>query len=69
MLLESLKDQHGVPHDIVCLNAGAALYTAGLVGSIGAGIELARTTIASGAAREKVDAFVAATQRIADTSR
>ena len=69
MLLESLEDQHGVPHDIVCLNAGAALYTAGLVGSIGAGIELASTTIASGAARAKVDAFVAATQRIADTIR
>src|SRR3546814_1038581 len=28
MLLEALQGHAGVPHDIVCLNAGAALYTA-----------------------------------------
>ncbi|GLQ96813.1 anthranilate phosphoribosyltransferase [Dyella mobilis] len=67
MLLDALEDRHGVPHDIVCLNAGAALYTCGLVNSIGSGIELARATIASGAARAKMDAFVATTQRLADT--
>jgi anthranilate phosphoribosyltransferase len=68
MLLEALEDRHGVPHDIVCLNAGAALYTSGLVGSIAGGIELARATIASGAARAKMDEFVATTQRLADTT-
>jgi len=66
MLLDALENRHGVPHDIVCLNAGAALYTAGLAGGIASGIELARTTIASGAARAKMDAFVAATRRLAD---
>lgn len=65
MLLEALEGRRGVPHDIVCLNAGAALYAANVVDSIAAGIELARATIASGAARAKMDAFVAATRRLA----
>ena len=65
MLLQALAGEAGVPHDIVCLNAGAALYTANVAATIGAGIELARQTIASGAARAKMQAFVAATQRLA----
>jgi len=65
MLLEVLQGRHGVPHDIVCLNAGAALYTADVAASIGEGIELARATIASGAAHAKMQAFVAATRRLA----
>ena len=68
MLLNALEDHHGVAHDIVCLNTGAALYTSGLVGSIASGIELARATIASGAARAKMETFVATTRRLADTS-
>ncbi|WP_267224665.1 anthranilate phosphoribosyltransferase [Dyella silvae] len=64
MLLEALEGRRGVPHDIVCLNAGAALYAANVVDSIAAGIELARSTIASGAARAKMDAFVATTRRL-----
>ena len=65
MLLEALRGQRGVPHDIVCLNAGAALYAANVVDAIDDGIELARATIASGAAHAKMQAFVAATQRLA----
>jgi anthranilate phosphoribosyltransferase len=68
MLLEALQGHAGVPHDIVCLNAGAALYTADVVDSIGAGIERARATIASGAAHAKMQTFVAATQRLAGRS-
>ncbi len=64
MLLEALEGRRGVPHDIVCLNAGAALYAANVVDSIASGIDLARTTIASGAARAKMDAFVATTRRL-----
>ena len=33
MLLEALEGRRGVPHDIVCLNAGAALYAADVAGS------------------------------------
>jgi anthranilate phosphoribosyltransferase len=64
MLLDAISGVPGVPHDIVCLNAGAALYTADVAPTIQAGIDLARATIASGAARAKMDAFVAATQRL-----
>jgi anthranilate phosphoribosyltransferase len=67
MLLEALAGKPGVPHDIVCLNAGAALYAADVVGGIGDGIELARATIASGAAHAKMEAFVAATRALAKT--
>lgn len=66
MLLEALEGRRGVPHDIVCLNAGAALYAANVMDSIAAGIDLARSTIASGAARAKMDAFVATTRRLAE---
>jgi anthranilate phosphoribosyltransferase len=65
MLLEALEGRRGIPHDIVCLNAGAALYAADVVDSIDDGIELARSTIASGAAHAKMLAFVATTRRLA----
>ena len=65
MLLEALEGRRGIPHDIVCLNAGAALYAADVVGSIDDGIALARSTIASGAAHAKMLSFVAATRRLA----
>lgn len=63
MLLGALENQPGVAREIVTLNAGAALYAANKVDSIGEGITLARETIASGAARAKVDEFAAYTQR------
>jgi anthranilate phosphoribosyltransferase len=65
MLIEALEDVPGTPREIVMLNAGAALYAANRVSSIPAGIELARETIRSGAARRKLDEFVAATRRLA----
>ncbi|MDE2307192.1 MAG: anthranilate phosphoribosyltransferase [Xanthomonadaceae bacterium] len=65
MLLDVLEGRRGVPHDIVCLNAGAALYAADVAESIDEGIVQARAVIASGAARAKMLAFVAATRRLA----
>ena len=50
------------------LNAGTALYAADVAASIGEGIERARAAIASGAARRKLDAFVATTQKLATKS-
>ena len=47
---------------IVALNAGAALYASGITASIADGIDRARTVMASGAAREKLDQFVTVTQ-------
>ncbi len=61
MLLAALDGQPGAAADIVALNAGAALYVAGLADSIANGILRARAVIASGAARRHLDRFVAAT--------
>jgi anthranilate phosphoribosyltransferase len=63
MLLGALDNEPGAAREIVALNAGAALYAADLVPSIGAGIERSREVIASGAARAKVDELVRFTQQ------
>ena len=65
MVLEALANVEGTPREIVTLNAGTALYAADVAASIGEGIERARTAIASGAAKKKLDAFVAVTQKLA----
>lgn len=65
MLIDALENKPGTARDIVALNAGAALYTANVVDSIGAGILRAREALASGAARQKLDAFVAFTRKVA----
>ena len=62
---EALENRPGPVRDIVLLNAGAALFAADLAESIVAGIAQARDVVASGAARAKLDQFVAATRRIA----
>lgn len=47
----------GAAHDIVALNAGAALYVAGLTDSHQAGIKLALRVIADGSAMAKLEAL------------
>ncbi len=64
MLLEALDGTPGLPLEIVALNSGAAIYAAGVSDSMADGIARAREAIASGAARAKLDAYVAATQRL-----
>lgn len=63
MLLSVLANQAGPPRDIVALNAGAAIYAAGLADSHQAGVSKALEVIASGAANSKLDQFVAFTQK------
>jgi anthranilate phosphoribosyltransferase len=65
LVLQALRNEPGLPRDIVALNSGAALFAAGAVESIGAGVEVARQTLASGAAHGKLEQFVAATRRLA----
>jgi len=48
----------GPARDIVCLNAGAAIYVAGLVESLAEGVEKAREVIADGSAKAKFNALV-----------
>ncbi|MBJ6982332.1 anthranilate phosphoribosyltransferase [Luteimonas sp. MC1572] len=65
MVLDAIGNADGLPGHIVALNAGAALYVAGVAASIAEGVVLARATIASGAALAKLREFVAATAAIA----
>jgi anthranilate phosphoribosyltransferase len=62
IVLRVLSGEAGPASDIVCLNAGATLYVADLVPDIAAGIAMAKAAIASGAARNTLDQFIAATQ-------
>ena len=64
LLKSVLDDQPGPARDIVTLNAGAALYTAGVASSIGDGVQRAQAVLSSGAARARLDAYVQATQRL-----
>jgi anthranilate phosphoribosyltransferase len=62
MLKAVLDNEPGAARDIVILNAGAALYAANVTPSIKSGAELARSVIASGAAKSKLAQFIAFTQ-------
>ena len=62
MVLAALENQDGAARDIVALNAGASIYVAGLTGTLADGVKKALETLKSGAARSKVDEFVACTR-------
>lgn len=63
-ILEALDNVDGPARDIVALNAATALYAAGIASSIADGLAKARATIASGAARAKLEQFVRVTQEL-----
>ena len=65
MVRQALDNEAGLPREIVALNAGAALYVAGIADSIADGIARAREVIASGAARARMESFVRMTQALA----
>jgi anthranilate phosphoribosyltransferase len=56
--------ERGAARDVVLLNAGAALYVAGLAETVAAGIERAADELDSGRAREKTAQVAAASQRL-----
>lgn len=64
LVLEALANVAGAARDIVALNAGAALYAADVATSIADGIARAKVVLESGAARARLDQFVAATRRL-----
>jgi anthranilate phosphoribosyltransferase len=47
-------NEEGPAKDIVCLNAGAAIYAAGIESSLSEGVKKAQDVIARGLAREKL---------------
>ncbi len=61
-VLTALSNEDGPVRDIVVLNAGAALYAAGIGKSIKEGIERARDAVATGAAQAKLEEFAAFTR-------
>ncbi len=60
-----LNNQAGPARDIVALNAGAAIYVAGLAPDLGAGVKTALEAIASGAAGKKLRALVSLSRQLA----
>ena len=63
MLRGVLDGQDGPARNIVLMNAGAALYAANVAPSIAEGIERARAALDSGAAKAKMEQFVAFNRR------
>ena len=63
MLLGILQGEQGPARDIVCLNAGAALYAANVASSIEDGLQRARAALDSGAALAKLKELVAFSNR------
>jgi len=59
-----LAGEPGPARDIVLLNAGAAIYVAGLADTLAAGIARAAEVIDSGAAAKKLEALVAVSNQI-----
>lgn len=58
-VMKSVLDKKtGPARDIVLLNAGAAIYVAGLAATLGEAVEKARAAIDSGAARAKLDQLI-----------
>jgi anthranilate phosphoribosyltransferase len=64
MIQAVLDNQPGPAHNIVAMNAGAAIYVAGLAPSLKAGIERASQVIKSGAAKHKMEEFIAFSKKV-----
>jgi anthranilate phosphoribosyltransferase len=56
-ILKALNNEPGAERDVVALNAGAAIYAAGVTNTLADGVDRARTSIASGAALAKLEAL------------
>ena len=67
-VLAVLGNEAGPARDVVVLNAAAALYVSGTVGSLWDGVAAARDALASGAARAKLDQLAAFTRGFAKTA-
>ena len=64
MMQAVLDNTQGAARDIVCLNAGAAIYAAGMTDSIQQGVQKAIEAIASGAAKQKLEQLVTHSQSL-----
>ncbi len=62
------NERHGAARAAVVLNAGAAAYVGGVVGSLEAGVEKADAALTDGAAMDGLERLRAATRRVGKTS-
>jgi anthranilate phosphoribosyltransferase len=58
LIQQALDGKDGAAKDIIALNAGAAIYVAGITKSLQAGIDTAIEILNSGSAHQKLDDFV-----------
>ena len=63
MMRAVLDNTPGPALDIVLLNAGAAIYVAGLATSLDEGVQKARAVIENGSARARLASLIAASRR------
>ena len=68
LVKSALEGSHNTAMDIVCLNAGAAIYVGGLCADLKAGVAMAQDAIGSGLANEKLKDFCDFTQNLKATS-
>lgn len=61
MMESVLANEAGPAHDIVCLNAGAAIYAANLVDDLAKGVAMAQDAIGSGLASGKLNELISFT--------
>ena len=66
LLKQSLSEPDSAAADIVSLNAGAAIYAAGIATSLKNGVTMAQDAIAAGLAKERYTEFVRLTQLLTD---
>ncbi|MFU8817244.1 MAG: anthranilate phosphoribosyltransferase [Pseudomonadales bacterium] len=62
LVRQSLAEPESAAADIVSLNAGAAIYAAGVATSLGNGVAMAQDAIAAGLARERLEEFIRITR-------
>jgi len=67
MLRAVLDNQPGPARDIVLLNAGAAIYVAGVAATLEEGLQKARAVIENGSARVRLASLIAASRRPVST--
>ena len=60
----ALANEDGPIRDVVLLNAGAALYCAGVASSVNEGVKRAREAVASGRAAAKLDQFITLSNKL-----
>ena len=65
---QALTQPDSAAADIAALNAGAAIYAAGVALDFAAGVEMAQDAIAAGLAKERMDELVRVTRMMGEAA-